>query len=33
MAINDKPDGRNINLDCGSLHIEALQQKVIATRR
>jgi phosphoglucosamine mutase len=30
VAINDKPDGRNINLDCGSLHIEALQQKVIA---
>ena len=31
VAINDKPDGRNINRDCGSLHIEALQQKVIAT--
>jgi len=30
VAINDKPDGRNINRDCGSLHIEALQQKVIA---
>ncbi len=24
VAINDKPDGRNINRDCGSLHIEAL---------
>lgn len=31
VAINDEPDGRNINRDCGSLHIEALQQKVIAT--
>jgi phosphoglucosamine mutase len=31
VAINDKPDGRNINLDCGSLHIEPLQQKVSAT--
>ncbi|MCM3903168.1 MAG: phosphoglucosamine mutase [Pyrinomonadaceae bacterium] len=31
VAINDKPDGRNINRDCGSLHIEALQEKVIAT--
>ncbi|MDQ3666878.1 MAG: phosphoglucosamine mutase [Acidobacteriota bacterium] len=31
VAINNKPDGRNINRDCGSLHIEALQQKVIAT--
>ncbi len=30
VAINDKPDGRNINLDCGSLHIQALQQKVLA---
>jgi phosphoglucosamine mutase len=31
VAINDRPDGRNINQDCGSLHIEALQQQVIAT--
>jgi phosphoglucosamine mutase len=31
VAINAEPDGRNINRDCGSLHIEALQQKVIAT--
>jgi phosphoglucosamine mutase len=30
IAINNKPDGRNINRDCGSLHIEGLQQKVIA---
>lgn len=30
VSINDHPDGRNINLDCGSLHIEVLQQRVIA---
>ncbi|HEY0408394.1 MAG TPA: phosphoglucosamine mutase, partial [Pyrinomonadaceae bacterium] len=29
-AINDAPDGRNINLDCGSLHIEGLRQKTLA---
>jgi phosphoglucosamine mutase len=29
IAINDQPDGRNINRDCGSLHIESLRQKVI----
>lgn len=28
-AINNSPDGRNINLDCGSLHIEGLQQRVV----
>ena len=27
-VINDKPDGCNINKNCGSTHIEALQQKV-----
>ena len=31
IAINNQPDGRNINLNCGSLHIEGLQQKVIET--
>ncbi|HZI86009.1 MAG TPA: phosphoglucosamine mutase [Pyrinomonadaceae bacterium] len=31
IAINNKPDGRNINRDCGSLHIDGLQQKVMAT--
>lgn len=31
IAINNQPDGRNINLNCGSLHIEGLQQQVIAT--
>ena len=29
VAINCTPDGRNINRDCGSLHIESLQQKVV----
>ncbi|MGH9767331.1 MAG: phosphoglucosamine mutase [Blastocatellia bacterium] len=28
-VINADPDGRNINLDCGSLHPEKLQQTVI----
>ena len=32
IAINATPDGRNINRDCGSLHIESLQQKVVAER-
>jgi phosphoglucosamine mutase len=32
VAINDKPDGKNINRDCGSLHIEGLQQRVLAER-
>jgi len=29
IAINNEPDGRNINCNCGSLHIEGLQQRVI----
>ncbi|HVF48986.1 MAG TPA: phosphoglucosamine mutase [Pyrinomonadaceae bacterium] len=32
FAINHTPDGRNINLDSGSLHIEGLQRKVSETR-
>lgn len=32
IAINDTPDGRNINRDCGSLHIESLQNRVVETR-
>jgi phosphoglucosamine mutase len=28
VAINNQPDGRNINLNAGSLHIEGLQQRV-----
>jgi phosphoglucosamine mutase len=30
VAINAEPDGRNINLNCGSLHIESLQERVLA---
>jgi phosphoglucosamine mutase len=30
IAINDQPDGKNINFNCGSLHIGALQQEVTA---
>ena len=29
IAINDAPDGRNINENCGSLHLENLQKKVL----
>jgi phosphomannomutase len=29
IAFNDRPDGRNINLNCGSLHLEQLQAKVV----
>jgi phosphoglucosamine mutase len=32
VAINCTPDGRNINLNCGSLHIESLQAKVVAEK-
>jgi phosphoglucosamine mutase len=31
IAINNQPNGRNINLNSGSLHIEGLQQQVVAT--
>jgi phosphoglucosamine mutase len=31
-VINNTPDGRNINLGCGSLHTEGLQDEVIAQR-
>ncbi|MGQ0763937.1 MAG: phosphoglucosamine mutase [Acidobacteriota bacterium] len=30
IAINHTPDGRNINLNAGSLHIESLQERVVA---
>jgi phosphoglucosamine mutase len=30
-AINDSPDGRNINVGGGSLHPEAMQKRVVAT--
>lgn len=29
IAINDQPDGRNINYNCGSMHIEGLQERVL----
>jgi len=29
LAINASPDGRNINRDCGSLHIDSLRQRVV----
>jgi phosphoglucosamine mutase len=30
-AICDTPDGRNINLNCGALHLEGLRSKVLET--
>ena len=32
VAIHNQPDGRNINADCGSLHPEKLQKRVVAER-
>ena len=32
VAINASPDGRNINRDCGSLHIDALRKRVVKER-
>jgi phosphoglucosamine mutase len=32
IAFNDKPDGRNINKDCGSLHLEKLQSRVVVEK-
>jgi phosphoglucosamine mutase len=29
IAINYRPDGRNINLNCGSLHIDSLRERVV----
>ncbi|HEX5705962.1 MAG TPA: hypothetical protein VFX96_01605, partial [Pyrinomonadaceae bacterium] len=29
VATNDAPDGRNINENCGSLHLEGLQRRVV----
>lgn len=31
ISIFDKPDGRNINAGCGSLHPEAMQNKIVET--
>jgi len=30
VSMNDAPDGRNINHNCGSLHPEAMQKRVVA---
>jgi len=30
VAINNAPDGRNINRDCGSLHLDVLRRAVLA---
>ncbi|MGH9711948.1 MAG: phosphoglucosamine mutase [Candidatus Acidiferrales bacterium] len=32
VAMNDSPDGRNINAGCGSLHPEAMQKRVLESR-
>ncbi len=32
VVINNAPDGRNINRDCGSLHLEALCERVVAEK-
>jgi phosphoglucosamine mutase len=32
VALNNTPDGRNINRDCGSLHIEGLCRRVMEER-
>jgi phosphoglucosamine mutase len=32
VPLNDAPDGRNINRDCGSLHIEGLRRRVLEER-
>lgn len=31
IAINDRPDGRNINHNCGSLHLDGLRERVLET--
>lgn len=32
VAISVSPDGRNINAECGSLHLESLQKRVVAEK-
>lgn len=32
VAVNNSPDGRNINRDCGSLHVDVLQRLVVEER-
>jgi phosphoglucosamine mutase len=31
-AIGNEPDGRNINLNCGAMHVEALRERVLRDR-
>ncbi|MGH9689680.1 MAG: phosphoglucosamine mutase [Candidatus Acidiferrales bacterium] len=31
IAMNDTPDGRNINADCGSLHPKGMQERVVVS--
>ncbi len=31
-AMNNTPNGRNINLNCGALHVESLREQVIARK-
>ena len=32
LTINNQPDGRNINKNCGSLHLENLQERVLTEK-
>ena len=32
VAMNASPDGRNINANCGSLHLDGLQKRVVAEK-
>jgi len=32
VPINEKPDGRNINHDCGSLHLDGLRNEVVTAK-
>jgi len=32
IVISNQPDGRNINLECGSLHLDGLRRAVVAER-
>ncbi len=32
VVINNEPDGRNINENCGSLHLEVLRERVLAEK-
>lgn len=32
VAMANQPDGRNINADCGSLHLQGLQKRVVAEK-